>query len=600
MSEKGKILIVEDEGITAKGMEVSLVGNGFAITGIARTSKEALAEIEREKPDLVFMDIRLPGDMDGIETATKIREMYDLPVIFLTAFADEETLRRAKITEPHGYLIKPYDQRLLQVSAEMAILKKRSEMRVQEALREAKDANHRLESQRNFFQVLFNSVPGGAIVVDASHRIVAANPCFEELFGLYPDGVVGSEAGGTQGCETPLEHGEGTGCELCGSDSRLHEMINETFAGRIQRKVNATFQGAGQGTGWGRKVLLSTASVVFEGQNLALILFEDITELHALRQLVRTQTSFAGIVGTDAKMHEIFRTIAEVADSPVPVLIEGESGTGKELVALAIHSQGMRSRRPFVAVNCAALPDNLLETELFGHVKGAFTGAVREKRGRFEMADGGTLFLDEVGELSPQVQGKLLRVLQGGTFERVGGEQTIHVDVRIISATNKYMDQEVAEHRFRQDLYYRLCVVPILMPSLRERRSDISLLIDHFLKKARKERGGGPVEVSPEAMDRLLKYDWPGNVRELQNVLEYARIKAHDEIIQLSHLTHLLRERNPARPASVPRPRKLHAGAVVQALKDAHGNKVHAARALGVGRATLYRFLSDSEPAEMA
>ena len=289
-------------------------------------------------------------------------------------------------------------------------------------------------------------------------------------------------------------------------------------------------------------------------------------------------------------MLELFETIRQVAEVDIPVLIQGESGTGKELIARAIHNEGSRSDKPFVPVNCGALPEGLLESELFGHVKGAFTGAMRNRKGRFEMARGGTLFLDEVADLSKMVQAKLLRVLQEGTFEQVGGEKTIISDVRIISAANRVLKSEMERGRFRDDLYYRLCVVPIHLPPLRERKNDIPLLIENFLEKA-------PIEglrtdgVSKNALSIMVDYPWPGNVRELQSALRYSLIKSKGRTIQTDHLPIELKEMKVS-PSTRGPFRKLEAKDVKDALIQSGGNKAKAARLLGVGRATLYRFLA--------
>ena len=301
-------------------------------------------------------------------------------------------------------------------------------------------------------------------------------------------------------------------------------------------------------------------------------------------------------------MLELFETITEVAEIGAPVLIRGESGTGKELVAAAIHNEGPRAGRLFVPVNCSALPEGLLESELFGHVRGAFTGAIRDKKGRFELADGGTIFLDEVGDLSPATQAKLLRVLQEGTFERVGGEQTIRVDVRVISATNKELRQEVAAGRFRDDLFYRLCVIPISLPPLRERRNDIPLLAEHILEQALVKEDRDEVALSPEVLDAMIDYSWPGNVRELQNAIQYALVKCKGSVLQREHLpptvsgTRAVAGGRPKRR----RKRKLSADVVQRALRETGGNKVAAARRLGVSRATLYRFLNESGMSDSA
>ncbi len=323
----------------------------------------------------------------------------------------------------------------------------------------------------------------------------------------------------------------------------------------------------------------------------------DTAELSHLRRRLKTEQSFAGIVGRNAKMLKLFDTIREVAEVNVPVLIQGESGTGKELVAAAIHNEGPLADKPFVAVNCGALPEGVLESELFGHVKGAFTGAVGDRKGRFELADGGTIFLDEIGELPASTQVKLLRVLQEGTFQRVGGEENIKVDIRVISATNKNLTEEVAAGRFREDLFYRLCVVPVYLPPLRERRNDIPLLAENLLKRALKEMDREDVVLSPETVDVMMDYDWPGNVRELENALQYALIKCRGNLLLPEYLplkilkTYTPRHSYPKKQ----RKRKLDAETVWRTLDETGGNKVETALRLGVSRATLYRFLKDSE-----
>lgn len=239
-----------------------------------------------------------------------------------------------------------------------------------------------------------------------------------------------------------------------------------------------------------------------------------------LKQELKSRYSFEGIIGSSSKMQEVFKIVERVANSNATVLIRGESGTGKELIARAIHYNSPRAAKPFIAVSCAALPETLLESELFGYEKGAFTGAVGQKAGRFELAHQGTLFLDEVPEISPPVQVKLLRVLQEREFERVGGTKTIKVDVRLIAATNRDLEQLVAEGHFRPDLYYRLQVIQVFLPPLRERTEDIPLLVQHFIEKYNKENGKCVKGVTDETMDLLMKYRWPGNVRELENVIE--------------------------------------------------------------------------------
>jgi DNA-binding NtrC family response regulator len=325
---------------------------------------------------------------------------------------------------------------------------------------------------------------------------------------------------------------------------------------------------------------------------------------------MQARHGFAGIVGREPAMREVFDSIKQLAAVRVPVFIQGESGTGKELVARAIHAQSPRASRPFVPVNCGAIPEGLLESELFGHVRGAFTGASREKKGRFELAHSGTLFLDEVADLPFSLQPKLLRVLAEGRFERLGDERSMKVDVRIISAANRDLKAEVERGGFREDLYYRLRVIPIVLPPLRRRRNDIPLLVDHFLESEAHE--GVPNEgVTREALAELVGYGWPGNVRELRSAVQYSLIKSQGRPVRPEHLPNEIRARSGAPGqedlyqevrrasghASAPgrrgRRRKLTREPVERAMEKAGGNKAEAARILGVGRATLYRYLKE-------
>jgi PAS domain S-box-containing protein len=329
------------------------------------------------------------------------------------------------------------------------------------------------------------------------------------------------------------------------------------------------------------------------GSSILLVLsFRDITDTIGLKIRQGRMNSFAGIVGRSEKMLQIYRQIQNLSTTDYPVHITGGTGTGKELVAKAIHNESKRSSGPFVPVNCGALPEGLIESELFGHVKGAFTGAVRDKKGRFELAHDGTLFLDEVADLPKGMQVKLLRVVQENKFERVGDEKTTSVDVRIISATNRDLKEEVERGNFREDLYYRINVVPIHLPLLRERRDDIPLLIGHLLPKALEEGQETP-GISRKAMDTLTAYRWPGNIRELQSVLRFAYINSKGRIIEPDDLPSELNQ-EPGIYGTRGPVRKLNSVSVESALLRSGGNKVKAAKILGVGRATLYRFLNDT------
>ncbi|BCS96090.1 acetoacetate metabolism regulatory protein AtoC [Desulfoluna limicola] len=275
-------------------------------------------------------------------------------------------------------------------------------------------------------------------------------------------------------------------------------------------------------------------------------------EVETLRKVVRTRYSINNIIGKSAGMQEVFKSIGRVAPTNTTVLIQGESGTGKELVAKAIHYNSIRSQGPMVNLNCAAIPEGLLESELFGHEKGSFTGAVNRQKGKFELAAGGTIFLDEISEMSPNLQAKLLRVLQDREFQRVGGMQPILADVRVIAASNKDLSESIREGRFREDLYYRLNVVQISIPPLRERREDIPLLVDHFISRCNEETGKQVQQVSEDAFSQLSGYAWPGNVRELENAVERAVVMGQGGVIMSEDL-----------PVSL---QGLNAGAAIPAL----------------------------------
>lgn len=294
---------------------------------------------------------------------------------------------------------------------------------------------------------------------------------------------------------------------------------------------------------------------------------------------------FPNIVGEGIEMKKIFSLIEKVAISDSTILILGESGTGKELIATTIHYQSKRKDKPLIKVNCAALPEGLIESELFGHEKGAFTGAIKMKPGRFELADGGTIFLDEVGDLPLSTQAKLLRIIQERTFERVGGTETLSVDIRIIAATNMDLSEEVKKRRFREDLYYRLNVIPITLPSLRERKEDIPLLIDFFLNKLSRN-----IRVSKDAMDVLLEYDYPGNVRELENIIERCATMSSADTIKKEDLPafFLKKESNIGRLSLSDVSAKAEKEYIIRVLKSAKGSKSRAAELLGISRKTLW------------
>jgi two-component system NtrC family response regulator len=370
-------------------------------------------------------------------------------------------------------------------------------------------------------------------------------------------------------------------------------VIMMTAYGTVEKAVEAMQKGA-----------FSYILKPFENKRLnlyvtkALAMFRVVKENRSLRIAVESKYSFGNIVGKSPKIQRVFDTIKKVAPSSATVLIEGESGTGKELVAKSIHFNSQRRDKMFVAVNCGALVENLLESELFGHEKGAFTGAVAKKKGRFELADGGTLFLDEIGELSQNLQVKLLRVLQEKIVERVGGVKPFAVDIRIIAATNKRLEDEVKAGRFREDLYYRLNVLHIELPALTERQEDIRLLVDHFIKKySDQNRSDVAVTRIEKEVERLFHaYNWPGNIRELENVIERALIMCSGNTITISDLPQIFRERsnNTLKFEGIPANAQLYEtlafiekNMIERALRMANNVQSHAAQILGIGKSGL-------------
>ncbi|MCU0584760.1 MAG: sigma 54-interacting transcriptional regulator [Desulfobacterales bacterium] len=427
----------------------------------------------------------------------------------------------------------------------------------------------------NLEQVLDN-LKEGIIAHDVQRRVFFFNREAERITGYHRTEVLGRD------CH------EAFGAPLCGGRCAF---CDETPAPPERADYDLTILTKAGDT---RRIEMTVTRMSDGEGGIAGVLscFRDVTDLFRLRLTAGRLMSFGNIIGHDSKMLTVFTQIRDVAGYDFPVHISGETGTGKELAAGAIHAESRRAGAAFVPINCGALPEGLIESELFGHVRGAFSGAVRDKKGRFELADGGTVFLDEVADLSIPMQVKLLRFLQEGKLERVGGEQTISVDVRVVSATNKNLKKEVERGRFREDLFYRLNVIPIHLPPLRERKIDIPYLIDHFLKEAAERYGREPLKIASPALALILDYRWPGNVRELQNAVQFAFVKCGGKLILPEHLPLELREAGAACTRRGP-VKKLEIDAVRQALTRTGGNKARAAKLMGVGRATLYRFLGE-------
>jgi PAS domain S-box-containing protein len=425
---------------------------------------------------------------------------------------------------------------------------------------------------------LLDSVPDGVFTVNADWLITFFNRAAEQITGIRRQ-----EALGRRCCDVFRASICETACAL-----------KQTLATRrpVSNKVVYIVNAQGERI----PISISTAALKdARGKTIGGVeSFRDLRLVNELRREAEQQDSFSDIIGRSAVMRQLFDLLPLAAESDSTVLIEGASGTGKELFARALHQLSRRHSKRFVAINCGALPDTLLESELFGYKAGAFTDARKDKPGRFAMAEGGTLFLDEIGDISPAMQTRLLRVLQERVYEPLGAVEPVRADVRVIVATNKSLDALVKEGEFREDLYYRVHVVRMELPSLRDRREDLPLLIDHFVARLNRLKGRDIAGVSDAALARLMEYDFPGNVRELENIIEHAFVLCRSGLIDLAHLPPQLRDEGAPTRSGLPSGLTLAAMEkllVRDALRRHKGNRAAAARELGIDVSTLFRKL---------
>ncbi|MCU0586665.1 MAG: sigma 54-interacting transcriptional regulator [Syntrophobacteraceae bacterium] len=447
----------------------------------------------------------------------------------------------------------------------------------------------------NLLETLVATMQDGLLVVDTEGRILAVNAAFLEMTGYTSAELVGK----------PCTVLNCTGCEIYGEkDGHRFCALFEKGAVR-NRRCGITARD-------GHTVhVVKSATVLHDQDGRVVSAVETLNnvselvrreeEIQSLRLSLYQEGYASGIVGNSRSIQALLALVGNAAHSDAPVFISGESGVGKELVARALHDLSPRARRSFIKVNCASLNENLLESELFGHVKGSFTGAARDRIGRFEAATGGTIFLDEIGDLSPSIQVKLLRVLECGEVERVGDHNPVQMDARVITATNRDLEALVHEGSFRADLFYRINVVPIHVPALRERREDIPLLAQHFIERIA-ARSGKPIRgLTTEALEVLLAHPWPGNIRELRNTIEYAFVLCHDGLIRPEHLGARVLSASGACDGKSAAPavervrcverheRSQREDAVRRALEASRGNRTEAAKLLGISRVALWK-----------
>lgn len=435
-----------------------------------------------------------------------------------------------------------------------------------------------LESRQREAAIL-NSVNEGVFTVDLDWRITAFNRAAERITGVTRDVAIGSHCSDVfraNICETQ--------CALRCTLTTGQPIVNATAhivnwqGGRVPIRISTA-------------LLKDETGTVIGGVET----FQDLTRVEQLQKELQARYTCEDIIGRSPAMLRLFEILPQIAESSSTVLIEGPSGTGKELFARAIHNLSPRRRKRFVAVNCAALPDTLLESELFGHKAGAFTDAKRDKPGRFALADGGTIFLDEIGDISPAMQVRLLRVIQERVIEPLGGVQPVPVNVRILAATNKDLAALVRAGTFREDLYYRVRVIHLKLPGLQQRREDIPLLVSHLVDKFNRLQDKDIVGVSDEVMGRLMEHDYPGNVRELENIIEQAFVLCRGSVIELNHLPHELRPATTCGDdeSGMMSLRAMEKYLISAALRRRQGNRKQAASDLGINVSTLYRKIRD-------
>lgn len=554
--KRASILVVDDEESIRFTFDNFLSDEGYDVT-LVESYDKALGLISKKQYDLIFADIIL-GGKTGIDLLQKIHSIDShCPVVMVTGYPNIDTASDSVRLGAFDYLSKPVRQDTLLHTASMALQHKTLQ-----------DENERYRSN---LEAIFRSVKDAIITVDKDLVVLEVNEAAGSICGIGR-GFVG----------TPFPEIKANCTNKCVDIIRKSVSTSQPSE---SLRTECDFKGRNQ-------VVSITTSPLLDrkgGFIGVVMVVRDETRLNDLERNLRERSKFHNITGRSKQMQKVFSLIEDLADVQTTVLITGESGTGKELVADAIHYSGKRVNESFVKVNCSALSESLLESELFGHVKGAYTGADRDRIGRFQKADGGTIFLDEIGDISSRMQLRLLRVMQEREFERVGDSTPVKVDVRVITATNQDLAQKVKLGEFREDLYYRLRVVELSLPPLRERAGDIMLLVYYYLRYFNKKFQKNITAVSEDVQRLFMEYPWPGNVRELEHTLEHAFVIARQDTITLDQLPGEFRDFLEEQLLPDSDDSTLGPDEIQAALLTAGGNKSKAARILGVNVRTIYR-----------
>ncbi len=573
----------EEEERFLPEFELLHASNGEEAYEIIRAGRESNRPVA-----VAYIDIRMPPGIDGIETIRRVRKIdRDIEIVIMTAYTDRslpEIVHDMELLHKLLYIRKPFAHEEIQQITLSLVGKWNVERDLAEKRRQLATGHRRLEAVLN--------ATGDAIAMhDVRGRLVFANQVYEKLMGLK---------------ERELKEAPPRDLKAR-QEERFREPDLGELKGRFLLDGGHVVETTGAGKVPEQRLFYRFTAPVRDGRGAkigGLVVYRDVSkeieaehmkaEVLRLRTELETTYSFSGMVGTSPGMQRVYALTKQAAESDITVLIRGESGTGKELVAKSFHFSGARKEGPFVALDCAGIPPTLIESELFGHERGAFTGATQQRIGAFERADGGTILIDEIGDLPYVLQGKLLRVLQEREIQRIGGTTPISVDIRVITATNKDLERAVKEGLFREDLFYRVAAFPILIPPLRERREDVHLLATHFLEKHAERTGKSITGISTATLRLLLQYDWPGNVRELENAIERAVLLETGSVLQAGSLPPQLSPILASatdRPAAVLPLAEVEQQALLRALEATGNNVKEAAGALGINRSTLHRKL---------